>query len=76
MTKNLYNKSILHRVEINAEVYLKVVNQRTCIVQEIRSKFLGIQTTLKEMAISGKLNQIVDSEREEAEDEKLLKRRS
>lgn len=32
LTKNLYSKSILHRVEINAEVYLKILNQRTCIV--------------------------------------------
>jgi hypothetical protein len=53
-----------------------VLNQKTCIVQEIRSKFLGIQTTLKEMALSGKLTQIIDSEREEADDERQLKRRS
>ena len=37
---------------------------------------MGIQTTLKEMALSGKLTQIIDSEREEADDERQLKRRS
>lgn len=31
LEKNLYSKSVLHRVEINAEVFLKILNMKTCI---------------------------------------------
>lgn len=54
----------MHRVEINCEVFLKILNHKTCLVQEIRSKFLGIQTSLKDMALSGKLKQVPESESE------------
>jgi hypothetical protein len=69
LEKNLYSKSVLHRVEINAEVFLKILNMKTCITQEIRSKFMGIYGSMKEMAENGTLNQKVDSDHEEFEDE-------
>jgi len=35
----------------------------------MRSKFLGIQGSVKEMALTGKLTQVVDSDREEVEED-------
>lgn len=55
LEKNLYSKSVLTRIEINAESYLKILNNKTCINYEIRNKFLGIQGSLKEMAENGSL---------------------
>jgi len=37
------------RVEINLDVYLKVLNQKTCLNAEIRRFMLGIQTSLKDL---------------------------
>lgn len=52
-------------MEINTEVYLKIVKQRPCLIKEIRGKFLGIQGSIKEMAAANKLNTKVDSEHED-----------
>jgi len=45
----------MHRVEINFDVYMKIMNQKTSLNQEIRRFLLGIQGSLKEMAANGKL---------------------
>jgi len=42
LERNLYSKSLMTRVEINLEVFLKIVNSRTCLLAEIRRVFLGI----------------------------------
>lgn len=55
LDKNLYSKSLMHRVEINFDVYMKIMNQKTCLIQEMRRFLLGIQGSLKEMAANGKL---------------------
>jgi len=55
LDKNLYSKSLMHRVEINFDVYMKIMNQKTSLNQEIRRFLLGIQGSLKEMAANGKL---------------------
>ena len=53
------------RVEINLDVYLKVLNQKTCLNAEIRRFMLGIQTSLKDLKDQGKLNAKADSDDED-----------
>lgn len=68
LERNLYSKSLMTRVEINLEVFLKIVNSRTCLLAEIRRVFLGIQGSLREMKESGKLLAKADSDDEEFDD--------
>lgn len=58
----------MHRVEINFDVYMKIMNQKTSLNQEIRRFLLGIQGSLKEMAANGKLAVQADSDAEEDDD--------
>ena len=75
LEKNLYSKSFMSRVEINLDVFLKVLNQRTCLTAEIRRTMLGIQGSLKEMKDSGKLAVKQDSDDEDNDDNLGLNRK-
>ncbi len=46
---------------------MKVLNQKTCLTQEIRRIFLGIHGSMKEMKESGRLAIKVDSDDDEPE---------
>lgn len=56
---------MMTRTEINFDVFMKIVNQRSCLTQEMRRVFLGIHKSMKEMKSSGKLNVKVDSDDDE-----------
>ena len=43
MKRNLQNKSIIDRVEINFEAYMKINNSKFCLTNDMRYFFLGIK---------------------------------
>ena len=58
MQKNIYNKSSENKpVEINYEVFLKCLNYRTVMRDQIRLSFFGIETSVKHMTEQGTLAQ-------------------
>lgn len=53
LDRNIYNKKDTRSVEINYEAYLKVINSRTCVRDEMRRNFLGIEVSVKHMLENG-----------------------
>jgi hypothetical protein len=69
MQKNIYNKSSENKaVEINYEVFLKCLNYRTALRDQIRLNFFGIDPTVKVMVENNTLSN-KDDGNESAEEE-------
>jgi hypothetical protein len=49
LDKNIYNKKDQRNVEINYEAFLKVINSKSCIRDEMRRNFMGIEGSVKNM---------------------------
>lgn len=63
MEKNIYNRNSNNRtVELTYETFLKVLNSRTCLRDEIRRNLCGIDISIKDMVERGILKVRADGE--------------
>ena len=44
MEKSIWSKSVISRMEVTQEIFLKITDGSSCIRNEIRRNFLGIKT--------------------------------
>lgn len=69
MQKNIYNKSSENKpIEVNYEVFLKCLNYRTVLRDQIRLSFFGIDPTVKIM-IENNILSLKDDGNESAEED-------
>lgn len=70
MEKNIYNRSTNNRqIQITYETFLKVLNSRTCVRDEIRRNFCGVEISIKEMVERGVLKVRADGEESDEPEE-------